>query len=224
MMKWISCWMVRNFRYLGVTVSDNNDHQVEITQRINKINNNLYMLYPLMKDRNIPRKVKTLIYTSILRPVLTYGHESWTLTSKTRSQIQAVEMKVLRLIKGVTRLDRLRNEDMYRTWSGRCLKTYWEGTVTLVRPCERNGRCQIPQEISWMETRRNKTCWQTKNEMEGKYGYISEKKGYFCVGGRERWTIWRQATVEGNPQAGRLTSYLAHLASGENIGSWVIYD
>ena len=104
----------RNFKYLGVTVSDNNDHQVEITQRINKFNNNLYMLYPLMKDRNIPRKVKTLIYTSILRPVLTYGHESWTLTSKTRSQIQAAEMKVLRLIRGVTRLDRLRNEDIRR--------------------------------------------------------------------------------------------------------------
>ena len=97
-----------------MTVSDNNDHQVEITQRINKFNNNLYMLYPLMKDRNIPRKVKTLIYTSILRPVLTYGHESWTLTSKTRSQILAAEMKVLRLIKGVTRLDILRNEDIRR--------------------------------------------------------------------------------------------------------------
>ena len=104
----------RNFKYLGVTVSDNNDHQVEITQRINKFNNNLYMLYPLMKDRNIPRKVKTLIYTSILRPVLIYGHESWTLTSKTRNQIQTAEMKVLRLIKGVTRLDRLRNEDIRR--------------------------------------------------------------------------------------------------------------
>ena len=70
------------------------------------------MLYPLMKDRNIPRKVKTLIYISILTPVLIYGHESWTLTSKTRSQIQAAEMKILRLIKGVARLDRLRNEDI----------------------------------------------------------------------------------------------------------------
>ena len=67
-----------------------------------------------MKDRNIPRKVKTMIYITILRPILTYGHESWTLTSKTRSQLQAAEMKTLRLIKGVTRLDRLRNEDIRR--------------------------------------------------------------------------------------------------------------
>ena len=67
-----------------------------------------------MKDRNIPRKVKKIIYISILRPILTYGYESWALTSKTRSQLQAAEMRVLRLIKGVTRLDRFRNEDIRR--------------------------------------------------------------------------------------------------------------
>ena len=67
-----------------------------------------------MKDRNIPRKVKTIIYLTILRPILAYGHESWTLTSRTRSQLQAAEMKALRLIKGVTRLDKLRNEDIRR--------------------------------------------------------------------------------------------------------------
>ena len=101
-----------NFKYLGVMFNNKSDPQLEITHRINKFSNNLHLLYPLMKDRNIPRKVKIIIYISILRPVLTYGHESWTLTTKTRSQIQAAEMRVLRLIKGVTRLDRLRNEDI----------------------------------------------------------------------------------------------------------------
>ena len=41
-----------------------------------------------------------------------YGHEAWALTSKTTSKLQAAEMRVLRRIKGVTRLDRLRNEDI----------------------------------------------------------------------------------------------------------------
>ena len=104
----------RNFKYLGVTVSDTNDTRLEVIHRITKFNNNLRLLYPLLKDRNTPKGVKTLIYTSILRPILAYGHESWTLTSKTRSQIQAAEMKVLRLIKGVTRLDKLRNENIRR--------------------------------------------------------------------------------------------------------------
>ena len=104
----------RRFEYLGVQFSDQNDPKLEIITRIQKFNNNLYLLYPLMKDRNIPRKVKTMIYLTILRPILTYGHESWTLTSRTRSQLQAAEMKALRLIKGVTIMDRMRNEDIRR--------------------------------------------------------------------------------------------------------------
>ena len=58
------------------------------------------------------KKVKTILYTIIMRPVLMYGHEVWTLNTKAKSKIQAIEMKVLRLIAGVTRMDRVRNEDV----------------------------------------------------------------------------------------------------------------
>ena len=53
-----------------------------------------------------------IAYTTILRPILLYGSESWALTNKTKSKIQAAEMKILRVIKGVTRRDRLRNVDI----------------------------------------------------------------------------------------------------------------
>ena len=104
----------RHFKYLGVKFSEENDTKIEIDHRIAKFNNNLRMLYPLLKDRYIPRRVKALIYTSILRPILMYGYESWALTTKTKSQLQTAEMRVLRLIKGVTRLDRIRNVDIRR--------------------------------------------------------------------------------------------------------------
>ena len=67
------------------------------------------MLYPILKDRHVPTQCKVIIFNSILKPILTYGSESWSLTSKTKSRIQASEMKVLRLIRGVTRLDRMQN-------------------------------------------------------------------------------------------------------------------
>ena len=38
-----------------------------------------------------------------------YGSEVWSLTTKTESRLQAAEMRVLRLIMGVTRKDRMRN-------------------------------------------------------------------------------------------------------------------
>ena len=48
--------------------------------------------------------------TAILRPVLIYGCEAWALTKPLKSRIQAAEMKVLRMIKGVTKRDRLKNQ------------------------------------------------------------------------------------------------------------------
>ena len=99
----------RQFKYLGVIFSQENNSKIEIDLRIAEFTRHLGMLYTLLKDRNIPRRVKTLIYTTILRPILMYGYESWALTTKTKCQLQAAEMKVLRLIRGVTRLDRMRN-------------------------------------------------------------------------------------------------------------------
>ena len=100
---------VENFTYLGVNINEENLQQIEISNRITKYNNNLCLLYPLLKDNFVPIESKVLIYTTILRPILTYGSEAWSLTTKTKSMIQAAEMKVLRIIRRVTRLDKLRN-------------------------------------------------------------------------------------------------------------------
>ena len=101
---------VENHMYLGVHFNEGNDQEVEINKRIAKYNANVNMLYPILKDKNVPRKCKITIYKTILKPVLTYASECWALTTKTKSKVQAAEMRVLRLIRGVTRRDRLRND------------------------------------------------------------------------------------------------------------------
>ena len=98
-----------SYKYLGVVVDDGNKQETELTARIEKYTRNFMMMYPLLKEKCIPKQVKTTIYTTILKPILTYGAECWSLTTMTSSRLQAAEMKVLRIIWGVTRLDRLRN-------------------------------------------------------------------------------------------------------------------
>ena len=61
-----------------------------------------------------------------------------------------------------------------------------------------------------METRRNKTCWQTKNEMEGKFGYISEKKGVLLCW-RLREMDYLKTGDSGGKSSGRATDKLFSL-------------
>ena len=103
---------VDNYSHLGVNVGSANLQEVEIKSRIAKYNRNVGMMHPLLRDVHIPRKCKIIIYQSILKPILLYGSEVWSLTSKTESQLQAAEMRVLRTIRGVTRRDRMRNSQI----------------------------------------------------------------------------------------------------------------
>ena len=103
---------VTTFRYLGVMFDDKARNETAIDYRIQQFSKNVNLLYPLLRNRHVPKRVKVLMYKTILRPTLCYGSESWTLTQKTRGKVAAAEMRVLRLIEGVTRRDRLRNDDI----------------------------------------------------------------------------------------------------------------
>ena len=100
------------YKYLGVEIDAGNNQETEINARISKYTSNFMMMYPLLREKAVPRDVKVTIYNTILKPILLYGSESWALTTKTKSKLQAAEMKVLRLIKGVNRRDRLRNDQI----------------------------------------------------------------------------------------------------------------
>ena len=100
---------VANYTYLGANVGETNVQELEINNGIDKYNSNVGLLYPLLRDINKPRECKIAIYHTILKPILLYGSEAWSLTTSTESKLQAAEMQVLRTIKGVTRKDKIRN-------------------------------------------------------------------------------------------------------------------
>lgn len=104
--------VVEKIKYLGVAFDCTAANDTAVRDRINQFTRNVGFLYPLLKDRYVPRASKVSIYKTILRPVLTYGCENWTLTAYLKNTLQAAEMRVLRLIKGVTIRDKLRSEDI----------------------------------------------------------------------------------------------------------------
>ena len=48
----------------------------------------------------VTQKTNIKIYKSLIRPVLTYGAESWTLTGKDAAKLRAFERKIIRRIYG----------------------------------------------------------------------------------------------------------------------------
>ena len=56
---------------------------------------------------------KTCLYEGvIIVPTALYGAESWGMRSAERSKVNVLEMKCLRSLFGVSRLDRVRNEEV----------------------------------------------------------------------------------------------------------------
>jgi len=62
---------VEELTYVGVVYDSTAIKETAVNNRINKYTMNVGLLYPLLKDRYVPRAVKVLIYTTMLKLILT---------------------------------------------------------------------------------------------------------------------------------------------------------
>ena len=74
-------------------------------------------LYQIMNDtvlrrKELSRSAKLKVVYATVMPVPVYGCETWSLTKKQQSEVQATQMNVLRRIKGVNRFDRVRSVEI----------------------------------------------------------------------------------------------------------------
>ena len=58
--------------------------------------------YSVGMKREFSKKAKLSIFKTVFVPILTYGHESWVMTERVWSQVQAFKMRFLQKIEGVT--------------------------------------------------------------------------------------------------------------------------
>jgi hypothetical protein len=88
------------FKYLGSLVTENSKNSSEIKIRIAAGDRCHFYLIKLLKSRAAARNTKVRMYRTIIRPVVTYGSETWCLTANDDRSLRTWERKVLRKIYG----------------------------------------------------------------------------------------------------------------------------
>ena len=90
-----------------------------------------------MNNRKMPRRLKVNINIMVIRPVLLYGTETWTVDKKERKTLESTEKRMLRRIKGVTLRDRLRSVNIRKELGvndiiekAREIRLQWYGYLT----------------------------------------------------------------------------------------------
>ena len=104
---------VQNFKYLGAIVSDEGSRP-EILARIAMTTAALAKLQPIWRDKSISLISKIKLMRSLVHSVFLYACETWTLTADLAKRIQAMEMRCLRRLLGISYLDHITNEEVRR--------------------------------------------------------------------------------------------------------------
>ena len=82
----------------------------EVERRIGMTVQAVGAMKKVYESREFSREAKVTVYEAVVIPTLTYRCETWVLKEREKSRLQATEMRVLRKITGVSRLDHVRNE------------------------------------------------------------------------------------------------------------------
>uniref|UniRef100_A0A8D8Q0R7 Craniofacial development protein 2 n=1 Tax=Cacopsylla melanoneura TaxID=428564 RepID=A0A8D8Q0R7_9HEMI len=93
---------VTDFKYLGVTINENNRIEPEIRNRMNNACRSLYSMNHILISKRISKNAKLKIYDTIIKPVLLYGSETWPIKQNILLKMQAFENRILRKIFGPT--------------------------------------------------------------------------------------------------------------------------
>ena len=105
---------VESFRYLGSQVAGNGKIEEEVKLRVVEAGKAMGGMKKIWKNRDLGMTVKRGLYNSVIVPTALYAAETWAMRAADKKRLDVMEMKCLRSMCGVTRWDRLRNEEIRR--------------------------------------------------------------------------------------------------------------
>jgi len=145
---------VKEFKYLGTTLTNQNSIQEEIKSRLKSGNACYHLVQNLLSSSLLSKNSQIKIYRTIILPVVVYGCETWSLTLREESRLRVFENNVLRRVFWHKRNEvteewrKLHNEDLNNLYSSsntvRVIKSRrmrWAGHVACMG--ERRGMYRV---------------------------------------------------------------------------------
>lgn len=186
---------VKEFVYLGGVVSDDGRCIADIKRRIgltyaafNKIGN-------IWNCRSLSLEIKRKVFESLIAPILLYGSECWTMRKEDERRISVAEMSWLRKIRGVSRLQHIRNEDI-RSQLGvretmvervKTRRLQWFGHVSRMNS-ERLPYLALHTQLEGNRSRgRQRTRWRDNVRKDIEEKGLEFRKALSLVKDREKW-------------------------------------
>src|ERR1700761_1095214 len=101
---------VKDHRYLGAYVEEGGELDREVERKVQAGWCKWREASGILCDKRVSLKLKGKYYCSVVRPAMIYSSECWAIKKSQEQKLSVAKMKMLRMMCGVTRRDRVRNE------------------------------------------------------------------------------------------------------------------
>ena len=94
------------FKYLGLQMAADGGCAWDWVHRMNEGYRALGVLKSVLSNRGLRIKAKKCLYEGVIVPTALYGADAWGMRGAERRKVNVLEMKSLRSLVGVSRMDR----------------------------------------------------------------------------------------------------------------------
>ena len=102
----------KSFIYLGGQIDKDGTCQNDVKRRIGLALGAMHALHPIWRAKDISNQTKIALFRSLVLSTALYAAETWTLRQRDQERPLSFEMSYLRRILGISRRDRIRNDNI----------------------------------------------------------------------------------------------------------------